>query len=286
MKMFGIFSILTSILCFGGPVQAQENMIWSYNQFDDQTRNGRQTSTVSVGVPETDNIMLAGACAAGSVRGSSEVIFAAPVGNMAQGAQVSIRFSAGSYRDEYRGSASFSESGEGVAGVKLRLKNNDPLWDVMKDFSRIQYRVAGRTTTLTLRGSARAIGRFLNDCRFYANLRARSEPAPSRPRRTNDPRHATCDRLGNEISRNSDVPVNMTFINRTNEPRSVTWIGFDGVPKEYALLNPGQSYSINTFVSHPWMFTDAPGNCIEMFMPQQGVRTFEITAPSRYFGRE
>lgn len=196
MKSVGAFSFATLVLCFGGAVNAQENMVWSYERFDDQARNGRQTSTVSVGVRETDNIQLAGACAAGVNAGSSEVIFAAPVGNLAQGARVNIRFSVGSYRDEYRGSASFSESGEGVAGVKLRLKNNDPLWDVMKDFSRIRYEVVGKTTTLTLRGSSRAIGKFLNDCRFYANQPARSEPArtepaPSRPNPASDPRHVT-----------------------------------------------------------------------------------------------
>lgn len=284
MKSIGAFSFVTLLLCFGGSAIAQENMVWFYERFDDQVRKGRQTSTISVGVPETDNVMLAGACAAGVNKGSSEVIFAAPVGNLAQGSRVNIRFSAGSYRDEYRGSASFSESGEGVAGVKLRLKNNDPLWDVLRDFSRIRYEVVGKTTSLPLRGSSRAIGKFLSDCRFYANQPVRSEPKV--PRSNIDPRHATCETLKNEISRNSDVPVSMTFINRTDTLRSVLWIGFNGAPKEYASLNPGESFSINTFVSHPWMFTDGPGNCIEMFMPQQGVRTFEITAPSRDFGPE
>lgn len=281
MKLLGAFSFVTLVLCLAGPASGQENMVWSYERFGDQDRNDRQTSTVSVGVPETDNIILAGACAAGANRGSSEVIFAAPVGNLEQGARVNIRFSAGSYRDEYRGSASFSESGEGVAGVKLRLKNSDPLWDVLRDFSRIRYEVVGKTTTLPLRGSSRAIGKFLSDCRFYANQPERTKPELPRP--NSDPRHATCDTLKNKVSLNSDVPVSMTFVNKSDGYRGVLWVGFDGETKEYTALNPGQSFSINTFVTHPWMFIDGPGNCVEMFMPQPGVRTFEITAPRRNF---
>lgn len=101
-----------------------------------------------------------------------------------------------------------------------------------------------------------------------------------------DPRHATCDTLRNITSRNSDVPVSLTFVNKTDGQRGVIWISFDGVPKQYASLNPGEKFSINTFLTHPWMFTDGPGNCLEMFMPHQGVPLFEITAPGRNFGSE
>jgi hypothetical protein len=64
------------------------------------------------------------------------------------------------------------------------------------------------------------------------------------------------------------------------------WIGFDGMPVEYANLNPGETFSVNTYVTHPWMITDGPGNCIEMFMPQPGRASFDITAPGRDFGPE
>ena len=101
-----------------------------------------------------------------------------------------------------------------------------------------------------------------------------------------DPRWQTCDTLGGQRSLNSDTPVTVTFRNLSDGFRSVMWIGFDGVPKNYANLNPGESYTINTFLTHPWMFTDGPGNCIEMFMPQMGVSTFDITAPGRDFGPE
>lgn len=95
---------------------------------------------------------------------------------------------------------------------------------------------------------------------------------------TADPRRDTCAAFGSIRSANSDWPVTVTFRNRSDGYRSVMWIGFDGRPVEYANLNPGEDFSINTYVSHPWMFTDGPGNCVEMFMPQMGVPVFEITA--------
>ncbi|WP_373235694.1 VHL beta domain-containing protein [Cohaesibacter celericrescens] len=107
--------------------------------------------------------------------------------------------------------------------------------------------------------------------------------ATSRPRPV---RNNSCQTLGNQISRNSNRPVTVKFVNRSGEFRSVMWIDFKGQPTHYADLNPGQSFTINTFVTHPWMFTDGPGNCIEMFMPKRGSRTFNIKARSPGFGPE
>jgi len=48
----------------------------------------------------------------------------------------------------------------------------------------------------------------------------------------------------------------------------------------YANLQPGQSYTVNTFATHPWVFTGGPGNCIEMWVARAGVSKFNITAKS------
>ncbi len=99
-------------------------------------------------------------------------------------------------------------------------------------------------------------------------------------------RNNTCRQLGGRISRNSNVRAQVTFINRSGSYRSVVWVDFQGGRKQYASLNPGQSYTINTFVTHPWVLTDGPGNCIEMYMPRPGRQVFTLTAPNRNFGRE
>ena len=88
----------------------------------------------------------------------------------------------------------------------------------------------------------------------------------------------SCSKFGKVRSQNSDTPVTVTFVNKSGEYRGVMWIDFKGQPVSYANLNPGQKYTINTYLTHPWMFTDGPGNCVEMFMPRRGVTKFKITA--------
>ena len=91
-----------------------------------------------------------------------------------------------------------------------------------------------------------------------------------------DAEAAFCSR--NVKSQNSNTPVTVTFVNKSGEFRGVMWADFKGKLVSYANLNPGESFTINTFVTHPWIFTDGPGNCVEMFMPRIGVSKFNITA--------
>lgn len=95
-----------------------------------------------------------------------------------------------------------------------------------------------------------------------------------------DAQAASCAKFGKVKSLNSNTPVMVTFVNKSGEYRGVMWIDFKGQPVSYANLNPGQSYSINTYVTHPWMFTDGPGNCVELFVPSKGVAKFNITRKS------
>ena len=67
-------------------------------------------------------------------------------------------------------------------------------------------------------------------------------------------------------SQNSNTPVTVTFYNKSGEYRGVMWADFKGKWVSYANLEPGQSYTVNTFATHPWVFTDGPGNCIEMWV--------------------
>jgi hypothetical protein len=80
-------------------------------------------------------------------------------------------------------------------------------------------------------------------------------------------------------SQNSNTPVKVTFVNKSGEFRGVR-ADFKGKLVPYANLEPGQKYTVNTFATHPWVFTDGPGNCIEMWVAQPGVSKFAITAKS------
>ncbi len=68
----------------------------------------------------------------------------------------------------------------------------------------------------------------------------------------------------------SGLAVAIRFVNVSGTYRSLYWIDFNGKAVQYQGLNPGQSYVQQTFVGHPWMATDGPGDCKQIFVPQQG----------------
>ncbi len=91
---------------------------------------------------------------------------------------------------------------------------------------------------------------------------------------TGDAAAASCSRGAK--SKNSNTPVKMTFVNKSGEYRGVMWADFNGKLVSYANLNPGQSYTVNTFATHPWIFTDGPGNCVEMFIARAGTKSYTL----------
>ncbi len=98
-----------------------------------------------------------------------------------------------------------------------------------------------------------------------------SAPAPSPPPAQDDengaPGDESCAKQGKIRSQNSNTPTLITFDNKTNQDKVVMWIGFDGVPKDYGIIRSGQRRDFKTFLTHPWMITDLPGNCVQIDMP-------------------
>jgi hypothetical protein len=209
----------------------------------------------------------------------------AEIGTLAEQATAEVQFVGQAFNHVVTGTVIRPE-GEGGHGVSIPLQLDDPLWDAISGQSVLHYNVTGFTAgRLPLGGSKGPTTRFLDDCRTMPGPDTAAAPAGTPPQPT-DPRWATCDDLRGERARNSDVPVTVTLQNQSDGYRGILWIDFNGQPVEYANLNPGESFTINTYVTHPWMFTDGPGNCLEMFMPQPGISTFNITAPNRDFGPE
>ncbi len=90
----------------------------------------------------------------------------------------------------------------------------------------------------------------------------------------------SCKQLFKLKSIKSGSPTTITFVNASNAQRGLLWLGFDGHPKDYGNLAPGQSRTQKTFVGHPWMITNGPGDCIEIVMPAQGGSVVRLTATS------
>ena len=93
-----------------------------------------------------------------------------------------------------------------------------------------------------------------------------------------------CSAMQSLRSKNSDRPTHMTFVNKTSEGRAILWIDFQGTPQNYAWLNPGERFAVDTFLTHPWMVTNGPGDCIEIYMPRSKSRTVRLTAMPDFGG--
>ncbi len=87
----------------------------------------------------------------------------------------------------------------------------------------------------------------------------------------------SCRSLSTLRSLNSNTRAKLVVINKSGMYRSVMWIDFNGQPKDYGGLNAGDQMTLDTFLTHPWMIADGPGDCIEIVMPHAGTRVVELT---------
>jgi hypothetical protein len=86
----------------------------------------------------------------------------------------------------------------------------------------------------------------------------------------------SCAQLSTLRSQNSDTPTKITFVNNSGGHRAILWFDSTGQPKEYATLNTGQEVTLDTFLTHPWMVTDGPGNCLQIVLPSPGGKVVEL----------
>lgn len=105
-------------------------------------------------------------------------------------------------------------------------------------------------------------------------------PPPPPPTAGSGPRQqavqVSCSKQGQIRSKNSNTPAKITFKNNSGAYRSILWLDFKGQPKEYANLSSGQEITLETYLTHPWMVTDGPGNCIKIALPRGGASFVSI----------
>ncbi|MEO4044582.1 MliC family protein [Hoeflea sp. CAU 1731] len=240
--------------------------------------------TIGASVLETDNSMVDGACPGGR----PNLTFGAAVGGKIEGAPLDIEFFAEDFRRSYSGVVSGTRLEQGVGGVAIEVPADDPLWGALKRRREIAYRAGGHRVTLPLKGSASAISEFINECEALAEVRERvGSPAPTEPAAESfDPLWTTCETLAAPHTELPERPVAVKFVNATDAHRGVVVIGANGQPEQRANLASGQSFAAESFFNQLWMFTDGPGNCLEMYRARPGVDLFRITAQNGYFGPE
>jgi hypothetical protein len=68
----------------------------------------------------------------------------------------------------------------------------------------------------------------------------------------------------------------ITFVNRASNSKGIYWVDFNGGRKLYGTLQHGQSISIRTYITHPWVIADSSGGCEAIYMPTTATQTIEI----------
>ena len=84
---------------------------------------------------------------------------------------------------------------------------------------------------------------------------------------------ASCAREAGLKSMPSTNKTSITFLNGYGAPVNVYWLDFTGKRKLYLTLQNGESRDQITFLTHPWVVTDAAGQCLGLYVatpqPQQ-----------------
>jgi hypothetical protein len=82
---------------------------------------------------------------------------------------------------------------------------------------------------------------------------------------------ADCSQVRNGLrSLNGSAPAILTFVNRSQITIRLEWADYNGNLQEYATVEPGRSHRQETFLTHPWVATSMPGDCLGVFLPRPG----------------
>jgi hypothetical protein len=91
--------------------------------------------------------------------------------------------------------------------------------------------------------------------------------APAPPAASPAAASINCKEEGTLRSLEGNVQTSIVFTNKENRPIHVYWLDYDGKRILYETLGTGQVFSIQTYVTHPWLITDAKDNCKAIYMP-------------------
>ena len=82
------------------------------------------------------------------------------------------------------------------------------------------------------------------------------------------PAKRSCSERASLRSLHYATPTKVSFVHYSGSRRDIHWIDYQGNARNYITIKPGQEVIVDTFVSHPWMVTDADGNCNEIILPR------------------
>jgi hypothetical protein len=78
-------------------------------------------------------------------------------------------------------------------------------------------------------------------------------------------------------SMKADEPASVTFQNSRSENVDVIWLNYQRAGQTYKTLGPGESYTQQTFMTHPWVFLDTVSkDCLGVYLPDAAQNTHII----------
>ena len=93
------------------------------------------------------------------------------------------------------------------------------------------------------------------------------------------PAKRSCSSRDGLRSHSSTTPARIGFAHFSGPQRDVYWIDYQGRAHNYITIKAGQATQVDTFLTHPWMITDAKGNCIEIVLPRPVVSVVRFGSP-------
>jgi hypothetical protein len=237
------------------------------------------------GVPETDDLQFFASCQIGAGGPYALVQIAADTAGLPNGSPVSLSFTDGAGAGTILDGTIIGVNAEfGVTGVELALELDDGLFNLMRVRDFLSYAIpGGQGIEIGTAGVAGPMDQFLSTC---ADPVAGAAPVTGGelPPPAGDA-HG-CEMLGQVLSHTGDMPQQITLTNMTDGYRGVVWIDYNGNFVDMGALNAGESMTIDSYVTHPFMITDGPGNCLEVMVTTGGQSSYAITAPGQFFGNE
>ena len=79
--------------------------------------------------------------------------------------------------------------------------------------------------------------------------------------------HLTCNQEKLVRSTKWDTKALVKIVNNSSEILKAYWLNYKGERELYATVRPGKSFSLNTFLTHPWLIANVANRCAAIYLP-------------------
>lgn len=279
---------LCATLCLSTVAHAQQGYSWGH--FADLSADPFQSHiTLVYGVPETDDIQFLAHCQIGAQGPYAVVQIRADTAGLPNGTPVRLGVTDGAGAGTFlQGTITGVNAEVGITGVEMALELDDGFFNLMRVRNALSYAIdQGTGMEIITAGVGPHLDGFLTACADpVAGGPAVTGGEPSQPVPTGGTILPGCNMIGEIRSLDANQPQTVTFTNAADGYRGIVWIDYNGSFLDMGGLNPGESMTIDSYATHPFMITDGPGNCLEVMATTPGQSSFQITAPGQFFGNE